>query len=230
MRNFPNCVPSRLLPILSALLLWLLSTTTPAAPLHYDELVSGDLPSEPTNAFLFDVGDNTISGNTFLFVLEPGCDHFCFDFDSFAFVLPERVQLVEVSLSFTLDADNVSRAEAAYSLCAGLPGGSDSCFADSLGEQTVSFLDASPVAVVFGAAIPLATAGTYTVFNSSLGIAPIDPALPEGWSADYTWTLRVQAIPNPASLPSMITALLVVALRRRRQASRVVRLPELGPV
>ena len=217
MPTSPNSVASRLPAELSVLLLGLLSTTAPATPLHYDELVSGDLSDEPTSAFLFDVGANTISGNTYLFVLEPGCDHFCYDFDSFAFVLPERVQLVEVSLSFTLDADNVSRAEAFYLLCPGLPGGSVSCFANPLGDQTVSFLDDSPVAVDFGAAIPLASAGTYTVSNHSLGIAPIDPSHPEGWSADYTWTFRVEAIPNPASLPLMITALLVVATRWRRQ-------------
>jgi hypothetical protein len=179
--------------------------------------VSGDLPSEPTNAFLFDVGANTISGNTYLFVLEPGCDHFRFDFDSFAFVLPEHMQLMEVSLSFTLDADNVSKAEAIYFLCAGLHGGGVSCFANLLGEQTVSFLDASPVEVDFRAVIPLASAGTYTLFTNGLGIAPIDPTRPEGWSADYTWTFRVEAIPIPASLPSMITALLVVTLRWRRE-------------
>lgn len=180
----------------AGLLLWLLSTTAPAAPVHYDELVSGDLPEQPTSALLFDVGANTISGNTFFFVLEPGCDHFCFDLDSFAFVLPEFTQLVDVSLSFTLAFDNVSRAEADYEFCPGLPGGSVPCSVNPLGEQSVSFLDPSPVAVDFGAAIPLTSPGTYTVSTQSLGIAPIDPTLPEGWSADYTWTFRVEAIPS----------------------------------
>jgi hypothetical protein len=192
----PKSVLPRLATGFAGLLLWVLSTAAPAAPAHYDESVSGDLPDQPTSAFLFDVGANTISGNTFLFVLEPGCDHFCADFDGFAFVLPEFTQLVDVSLSFTLAPDNVSRAEADYELCPGLPGGSVPCSVNPLGEQSVSFLDPSPVAVDFGAAMALASPGTYTVSTQSLGIAPIDPTLPEGWSADYTWTFRVEAIPS----------------------------------
>jgi hypothetical protein len=196
---------------LPGLLLGLLSGAAAAAPLHYDESVSGDLPRAPTDAFLFDVGANTISGNTYLFVLEPGCQHFCVDFDSFAFVLPERVQLAGISLSFTLAADNVSKAQADYLLCAGLHGDQGSCLARLLGEQTVSYLDPSPVGVDFGMTLPLAGAATYTIYANSLGIAPIDPTLPEGWSADYTWTFRVAAIPGPGSLPLMITALLALA-------------------
>jgi hypothetical protein len=86
-----------------------------AGSVHYDESVWGDLPESPSS-FQVDIGANTISGNTHFFVLEPGCPDFYLDFDGFAFALPAHMQLVEASLSFTLDAHNVSRAESQYLL------------------------------------------------------------------------------------------------------------------
>jgi hypothetical protein len=98
-----------------------------------------------------------------------------------------------------------------------LNGDSRSCFASLLGEQSANYLEASPLAVDFGAAFPLVNAGVYTVLQNSVGIAPVGPTLPKGWSANYTWTLRVEAVPVPGSLPLIVTTLLVMSTRWRRE-------------
>jgi hypothetical protein len=60
-----------------------------------------------------------------------------------------------------------------------LNGDSRSCFASLLGEQSANYLEASPLAVDFGAAFPLVNAGVYTVLQNSVGIAPVGPTLPK---------------------------------------------------
>jgi hypothetical protein len=72
--------------------------------------------------------------------------------------------------------------------------------------------------VDFGGALPI-SAGTYTVFDNAIGIAPIDPSLPMGWTADYTWRFQVSPVPEPSTYVLMLTGLGVVrfasGLRRR---------------
>src|SRR4051794_39293830 len=77
-----------------------------AAPVHYAESVSGDLPALPSSAFALDVGDNTFSGTTQFLLFHNGI-HYDADPDSFAFTVPNDVLLASVFLSFRLAADNV---------------------------------------------------------------------------------------------------------------------------
>jgi len=180
-----------------------------ATPFTYSEAVSGDLPQVSLSAFQFDLGDNTIAGTTdFMFFSEPGC-HFCVDFDSFAFTLPTNTRLESISVSSAILGNNVSKADSEFSLCSGVSD-QQNCFENALGFQTVSFLQGS-LFVGFGGALPI-SAGTYTVFDNAIGIAPIDASLPMSWTADYTWRLKVSPVPEPSTYVLMLTGLGVVAL------------------
>ena len=186
-----------------------------AIPFGYSESVSGDLAEVPSSAFSFDIGNNTISGSTHLGVNVPDRPHFDADFDSFAFTVPVGSRLVDISIAFTTVSSNTVSAYAETRLCLGV----GSCaIDDSFGFQTVSFFDASPLQVDFGGALPV-SAGTYTLFTSALGIGPaFDPSLPELWSTEYTWTLRVAAIPEPEVLSLLGLGLLsLIFIRRRKQ-------------
>ena len=192
-----------------------------ATPVHYSEAVSGDLAQTPNTAFDFDIGNNTISGAThFLSFIEPepNC-HFCSDFDSFTFNLPSHTALSSIALSWDLDATNVRRAESDFGLCAGA-GDVVSCFANSLGSQSVDWLGGSPLAIDFEGALPIGS-GTYTVRNTSLGIGQLDSShgVGMGWTADYKWTFRVTSIPEPSTLPLLAMALGAFGLVSLRQRS-----------
>ena len=118
---------------------------------------------------------------------------------------------------------NTVSAYADERLCSGV----GYCIDDVLGDQTVSFVDAAPLQVDFGKALPL-TAGTYSLIANSLGIgAVIDPSLPEWWATDYSWTLRVISVPEPGILPLLGFSLIgLVVVRRARP--QVERLPYFG--
>ena len=186
---------------------------TQAITLDYSESASGDLSGSPSTAFLFDLGDNTISGTTH-FTVNFGDTHFDTDFDSFAFSLPTGSKLVAVSLVSTTAATNVSKAESELRLCVGI----QNCDLGPtlLGEETVSFLAMAPLLVDFGGAIPHA-AGTYSMFTSGLGIAPISTELPEGWFSDYTWRFTVASVPEPSTSVLLSFGLAGLAFTRRRK-------------
>src|SRR5215469_12308749 len=73
-----------------------LASLAPAAPVNYQESVSGDLRYfDPLMFFTFDVGKNTISGTT-------GDGYGTTDFDGFAFVVPNGMAVTDANMSFTL--------------------------------------------------------------------------------------------------------------------------------
>ncbi len=184
-----------------------------AMPFHYSESVDGDLAGLPSTAFSFGVGNNTISGSTHFAVniTGPG-PHYDTDFDSFALDLPAGSWLVNISLAFTTVSSNTLSADAELRLCLGV----SNCSSDVLGSQTVSFFDASPRQVNFGA-LPL-SAGTYTLLTHGLGIGPaIDPSLSESWFVDYTWTLRVVPVSEPSDLLLLGLGLAGIAFTRRHK-------------
>ena len=55
-----------------------------AAPLHYQESVSGDLPGSPTITLQFDIGTNTVQGSSSITIG---------GFDSFQFTIPSGTSL-----------------------------------------------------------------------------------------------------------------------------------------
>ena len=194
-----------------------------AAPVQYAESVSGDLPALPGAAFTLDVGNNTFSGTTQFLLFHNGI-HYDADVDSVAFRVPDGSKLAAISLSFRVAAMNVSKAFSEFDLCLGI-GDCAPATAAYVGARTVSYLDASPLAVDFGAAGALGT-GTYTLFDHGIGIAPLDSRLSEGWVADYTWTLGVVAVAAPVPEPEAIamwalgTLAVLLAVRRRASPAR----------
>lgn len=185
------------------------STVAGAFSFTYSESVSGDLSDLPTTAFGFDVGANTVSGTTHFAVDTSGGPHFDGDFDNFAFTIPTATTLSSISLAFITTTSNVSKADIELELCPGISDG----LSGFLGTQTADLLDASPLDIDFGGAIPIGP-GVYTLRMHALGIAPISTSLPESWSADYTWTLNV--IPEPGSVALIGLSLISLGITRRR--------------
>jgi PEP-CTERM motif len=184
-----------------------------AIPLHYSESGSEDLTWVPSTAFSLGIGNNTISGSTYLAVAFPDRPHFDSDFDSFAFSLPAGSRLQDVSIAFTTSTYNTAAANLELQLCAGIV----QCTGNILSTLSVNLLNASPLHADFGGALPL-SAGAYTLLTSGLGIGPvIDPFLPESWSADYRWTLRVTSVPEPGVFSLLGLGLAGFAIARRRK-------------
>ncbi len=169
-----------------------------AMPFNYSESVSGDLTSAPNTGFMFDMGNNTISGTTHFGVNTPGHPHYDSDFDGFAFTLPTQMRLASISLAFVTNSYNANKADYELRFCRGIDCGPN--LVNLLGTQSVNFLDLPPPSIDFGAALP-SDAGTYSVLTSGLGIGAIDPTnWQESWSADYTWTYTVVRVPEPGVL------------------------------
>ena len=187
-----------------------------AVPIDYTEAVSGDL-GLPGTPFLLDAGSNTISGNTHFAFNSPGGPRFDTDADSFAFIIPTGLRLVSMSLSFAATSSNVSGADLELRLCS-VVGTCGVDAAELLGTDGIDFLAASPQTVEFGLQFPLA-AGSYSLFTSGIGIGVANVSIPQAaWSADYSWVLAVQSIPEPEVLSLLALGLTaMLALRARPQ-------------
>ena len=116
-----------------------------AAPLFYDESVSGEVDlTYSTSPFLLDLGVNRILGTL-------GC---CVDFDSFAFDIPAGLQLAQVDLLFREVALNYIKAYAIVHLdlpeCAGIAVNSIDATASGQaggqcpGEKTIACTEVCP--------------------------------------------------------------------------------------
>ena len=177
-----------------------------AAPVQYQESVSGDLPQNGalTN-FNFEVGANTISG----FQQFDARNGVAADFDHFKFVLPAHTQLVGIKLA-TQMTETIGQLTLPLYL---------DIFVDALPAVTVSahekvnLLDpANPLAGSFSATMPL-SAGSYLFYEGQVGSLYAGQAV--FWN--YTWTFDVAAVPEPGSVTLVGAALLGLAAARRRQ-------------
>ena len=179
-----------------------------AAPLTYDEALSGDLGNAfPASEFRLDIGDNTVAGSTFY---RSSGD---FDFDTFAIVIPVGTRLTDVVYSFQ-----------ATLLPGTAVGASEYILDEGNADVTFPYLAAydviltGPTAVhPFDGGLPVGS-GTFVVQHYSLG------ASGNGFDADYDWTFTVEpeAIPEPASFVLIGVGLAGAWVRRRRQAAGLI--------
>ena len=182
-----------------------------AAPLQYDESVSGDLPeSAPFPVLLLDVGVNTVSGSSYL---NEAAQPYSADFDSLEFTVPAGTQLNSISYASTvtqlIGTPNtvrleafVDKTDASYTSLAcqefwiiNTPSNGPTCFV--------------PPGNSFAAVMPL-DAGTYLLFEGQF-----EPSVVSYTAWDYTWSLTVAPIPEPGSIAALLSGIAALGVGRR---------------
>jgi len=180
-----------------------------AAPLYYDEAVSGEVDLTYSNTpFLLDLGVNQILGTT-------GClPGDCPDFDQFAFDIPAGLQLTQVNLLFRLveDAAIDSQLTTSFEIDDDQDG-----FGPGLAFQGFDFsLVSSPLNNLFTTVLPLGPGG-YEMLGGSISAS-------ESWGLYYEWNLVVEeadSIPEPGAIALLgIGASVVRRCRAGRHAGR----------
>ena len=183
----------------------LLGSGVMAAPISYDEAVSGDLATSPvvTGALQLDIGSNTISGTTGSGQLVAGI--VTADFDSFFFKLADGTHLQSASIAFSLRNNGAGLPDADYAIVT-------SDLATVLGMSHVDFRATSPQDL-FTALLPL-NSSIYLWGNDALGCVCVPGT---SWEASYTLTLDVRSnIPEPAAFAFAASGLAVLVAMRKR--------------
>jgi hypothetical protein len=188
-----------------ALAAWLLLTPpADAAPLVYDESVSGDLSSAIPSATVlaFGVGVNSVRGSLYSGVQAP-------DFDSFAFTIPAGGTLTAISYAFTLDPkEGETVAQAVWAFDAGNTG-----LPADLGVVAIDLFDPSPVAL-FDGPLPQGP-GLYGFYNAAQSSTP-----GLGWTSpyqiDFVVTEAATGVSAPSTLLLLAAGLAGLARARRR--------------
>jgi hypothetical protein len=185
---------SRLSIFAAALASIALVSTALAAPVAYDEAVTGDLPdADPLPNFAFDLGVNTVSGTA-------GKDFF--DFDDFAFTIASGQQVTAATVSLVDTTGDLTEIDwGAYKGSALVFGGT------KLEELNVP----SPGLVTF----------TTTPFNPDVYNVSMDSisSLPNGTAgtSSYTFSFTVaNIVPEPTTLALLALSSLALMRRSRR--------------
>jgi hypothetical protein len=191
--------------VVLALAVWLfLCPTAWAAPLTYDEAVSGDLSSatpSPT-VLAFGIGVNSVLGSLYSGVQAS-------DFDAFAFTIPAGGTLTAISYAFTLDPkEGETVAGASWGFDAGNTG-----LPAELGVVAIDLFGPSPLAL-FDGPLPQGP-GLYGFYNFA---HESTPGL--GWTSPYRidFVVREQAtgVSAPPALLLLAAGLAGLARARRR--------------
>jgi hypothetical protein len=178
---------------MAAMAIGLWSSPGSAAPIAYDEATSGDIIDDVTE-FALDFGINTVTGTVNGASLQGATDP---DFDNFHATLPANAILESIAVS-------VSDA---------VGGNGDFANLFQAASQEPRFSNII-VDLVIG------TAGDFFV---PLDL-PLDQlrfvglnSFPTGMINDYTITLDVVPVPEPAALPLLFSAIAAIGFVRRRQ-------------
>jgi hypothetical protein len=187
-----------------------------ATPLHFVDGVDGTLvENAPFPVLQLGIGDNTVSGTSFANFPGPSASA---DFDSFEFTVPVGTRLVSINYATTVTTEtNPSlgslRMEAFLDVAPS--------FASLACEEffPVNKVSAQPTCLVppsntFDAALPL-DAGTYLIFDGQFQVSDFSET-----SWDFTWTLTVDPVSEPGTLPLLGGGLLMggTLMRRRKSA------------
>lgn len=202
-----------------AAMLVLVATSASAGTVNYLESVSGDLPeSSGFPVLTLGVGVNTVSGSSF--VNFPAGGPSSADFDSFKFVVPVGTILTGITYTSTVTLDTTNepslRMEAFVDTVT--PLAASACHEFYIINQPAT----GPACLVppgntFSAALPL-PADTYLLFEGQFAATNFGVT---NW--DYTWTLTVQAVPEPASITLMCAGWALIAMVSVR---RRIRMPQ----
>jgi hypothetical protein len=189
-------------------------TSAQAAPIMFQEAVSGDLPAEgllPT--FTLDLGVNTVSGTVAYTMFGPGVPRTVVDFDGFAFIVPAGTQVTNVSVVMT-DSIDTKMSVGIWTLYRG----SNIAYTPGLfGELlTCTFPFPSPTGPSSCSAQLSSGPLRAQVYNFNSWAV-----MPRGNSAtsDYTFSLTlspIATVPEPGSLALAGTVVTGLLARRRR--------------
>jgi hypothetical protein len=203
-------------------LLWavfvLISTTSSAFAVSFDEKISGDMDALPS--WTLDAGNNTFTGT-----ISIGNQ---FDLDSFSFFLPygyaATLSLSVNSLTFTDTSSalgwNLSKQPGSCVVVLGGPlchwGGQyqevagASYAKDLTGAISVAEGDPSLAEPV------LLDSGPYMLSSYGVQTTPVGGSSSQGGTMDYTFQIQVSAVPEPSDVLLLSVGIIFVGILRRR--------------